>query len=322
MNKLNLAKIVAATMIAALSSTATAEEFPSKAVTVVTPFSAGTTTDLISRVVGEEMSKDLGQPVVIENRAGAGGSVGTQQVVQAVPDGYTLSMGTVGTLAINKTIYPDNPYDPETDVTPISFIGYTPTLLVVSGDSEYNTLEDLIRAAEEDRGITFASAGNGTSGHLAGELLNIESPGEMIHVPFSSGAEGLTAVLSGEVDFMFYHPVAALPNIEAGTMRAIGVSGAEGSTVAPDVPPIAETYPGFDLVAWFLLAGPADMPEDVTNRLVASAEASLSSEEVQQHFERTGIEMGNVPHENLEQFISDEVQKWGEIAEVSGAQAD
>lgn len=324
MKKLTLTHLVAATLTVAISqvSTASAQEFPNGPVTIVTPFAAGTTTDLISRVVGEGMAEDLGQPVVIENRAGAGGSVGTQQVVQADPDGYTLSMGTVGTLAINKSIYPDNPYDPETDVTPIAFIGYTPTLLVVSGDSDFNDLEDLIEAAAQDRGVTFASAGNGTSGHLAGELLNIQTEGDMIHVPFRSGAEGLTAVMSGEVDFMFYHPVAALPNIEAGTMKAIGVSGADGSSVAPDVPPIADTFEDFDLVAWFLLAGPADMPEDVTERLREAAENSLASDKVQEHFERTGIEFGDVEFSDLQQFISDEVVKWGEIADAADAQAD
>ncbi|MCE8020504.1 tripartite tricarboxylate transporter substrate binding protein [Halomonas sp. MCCC 1A11036] len=322
--KTTIKKLVACASLAvgvAAISSAHAQNFPDGAVTIVVPFAAGTTTDQTARMLGEVMAEDLGQPVVIENRAGAGGSIGTQQVVQSNSDGYTLSMGTVGTLAINKAIYPDNPYDPEKDVTPIAFVGYTPTLLVVSGDSDFHSLDDLIAKAE-DGGVIFASAGNGTSGHLAGELLNIQSDGSMIHVPFRSGAEGLTAVMSGEVDFMFYHPVAALPNIEAGTLRAIGVSGVAGSSVAPNVPPIAETFPDFDLVAWFLLAGPADMADDVTERLRVAVENSLASERVREYFERTGIEYGDVAPDNLRQFISDEVAKWGNIADSAQAQAD
>lgn len=301
-----------------------AQDYPDKPITMVVPFAAGTTTDQLARIVGEAMGEDLGQPVVIENRAGAGGSVGTNEVVNADPDGYTLSMGTVGTLAINKSIYPNLPYDPEEDVTPISLIGYTPTLLVVGADSEFETLEDLVAASTEEggEGVTFASAGNGTSGHLAGELLRVRTEGSMIHVPFASGAEGLTAVLSGEVDFMFYHPVAALPNIEAGTMRALGVSGAGGSFVAPDVAPIAETYEDFDLVAWFLLAGPKDMPQDVTERLAAAADVALEAEAVKEQFERNGIEVGAAELAELPQFITDEVTKWGEIAEAAEAQVD
>lgn len=233
-------------------------------------------------------------------------------------------MGTVGTLAINKSIFDDLPYDPETDVTPISLFGYTPTLLIVGAESPYQTLQDLIDAATDPAGdgITFASAGNGTSGHLAGELVGVRSGGNVIHVPFRSGAEGLTAVVSGEVDFMFYHPVAALPNIEAGTLRALGVSGAAGSSVAPDVPPIAQTYDDFDLVAWFLLAGPSDMPADVARALHDAAAASLASDAVQEHFARNGIEFGDVAFEDLPAFISSEVTIWGDIAAAAQAQVD
>lgn len=317
-----LKTIAGAAVFAALGLGAHAQSFPDRPITIVVPFAAGTTTDLVARVVGEGMSKDLGQPVIIENRAGAGGGVGTDEVVRAKPDGYTLSMGTVGTLAINKSIFPDLPYDPETDVTPIAFIGYTPTLLVVGAESGFETLNDLVEAAKSGDGVTFASAGNGTSGHLAGELVKERSGGEMIHVPFRSGAEGLTAVLSGEVDFMFYHPVAALPNIQAGTMRALGVSAADRTKVAPDVPPIADTYEGFDLVAWFLIAGPADMPQDTAERLNKAIQASLSSPEVKSHFDTNGIEFGSVEFADLRSFISQEVQKWGSIAAAANARVD
>jgi tripartite-type tricarboxylate transporter receptor subunit TctC len=297
-------------------------EFPERAIKMVVPFGAGTSTDLVARAIGDEMSKSLGQPVVIENRAGAGGSIGTQEVVAADPDGYTLSMGTVGTLAINKAIYPNLPYDPQADLTPLAFIGYTPTLLVVNADSPYQTLDDLIAASKGPDGVVFASAGNGTSGHLAGEKLKVATGGDMIHVPFSSGAEGLTAVLSGEVDFMFYHPVAALPNIEAGTMRALGVSGKAGSSVAPDVKPINDTVEDFDLIAWWLVAGPVNLPDDVTQKLVSALGDSLETDSVKAHFKTNGIQLGGIGYDGLPEFVASEIEEWGAIAEAAKARVE
>jgi len=316
-------KTVALAGVAALLPLgAAAQAFPDDTIRIVVPFAAGTTTDTVARRVGEGMSEVLGVPFAFENRPGAGGSVGTVEVVTADPDGYTLSMGTVGTLAINASVFPDLPYDPRTDVTPIAFVGYTPTLLVVGADSGFDTLADLVAAADTEEGVTFASAGNGTSGHLAGELVRSRAGGTMIHVPYSSGAEGLAAVLSGEVDFMFYHPVSALPYMEAGTMRALGVSGAAGSSVAPDVAPLSETYEGFDLVAWFLLAGPAGMDPEVARSLNETVTESLASTAVQELYATSGIEFGDVAFEDLGAFIAREVEIWGSIAADAGAGVD
>ncbi len=308
----------------ALAGNATAQDYPDKPIKIIVPFAAGTTTDMFTRILGEGMSEELGQTVVVENRPGAGGSIGTHEVVQAEPDGYTLSMGTVGTLAINKSIFPDLPYDPEKDVTPIAFAGYTPTLLVVRGDSDFKTLEDLVERskAEGGDGVTFASAGNGTSGHLAGELVKVRSGGNMIHVPYRSAVDGVASVISGEVDFMFYHPISAKPYIESGELRALGVSGVKRSSVVPDALPIDDSYPDFDLIAWFLLAGPAGMPEDVTEKLHHAVGVALKTEATRKVLERSGIEQGTISLSELPPFISGEVEKWGEIAEAASAQAN
>ncbi|HCI47554.1 MAG TPA: hypothetical protein DFI00_09690 [Rhodospirillaceae bacterium] len=308
--------------VALAFGTAQAADYPSSPVTMVVPFGAGTSTDLVSRILGDAMSQDLGQPFVMENRPGAGGSIGTVEVVKADADGYKISMGTVGTLAINVSLYDNLPYDPQADLEPIALVGYTPTLLVVDSDSPYNSLDDLIAASKSGDGLTFASAGNGTSGHLAGELLGIESGGQMLHIPFNSGAEGLTAVMSGEVDFMFYHPVAALPNIDAGTLRAIGVSGADGSPVAPTVPAIADTYPDFNLVAWWLLAAPAGTPKPVLEKLYGAVQTGLADDAVVAHFEKNGIRPGKLKFDELPGFISAEIKKWGDIANAAKAQVD
>lgn len=317
-------KILAAAVVASLSVSGSAAfaGFPERPVTMVVPFSPGTSTDTVSRLIAKVMADELGQPVVVENRAGAGGSVGTSEVVKAAPDGYTIAMGTVGTLAINKSIFKDLPYDPEADVTPLSFVGYTPTLLVVSASSKFKSLDELVAASKKGNGITFASTGNGTSTHLAGELLKVLTGGQMVHVPFKSGAVGLAAVMSSEVDFMFNHPVSAKKNVEAGKLRALGVSGAKGSVVAPDVRPINDTYKGFDLIAWWLMHGPAGLPDDVTKKLNAAITAALNSEDVRQHFARSGITEGDVALGGLKGFISSEVKKWGGIAEAAKAKAD
>lgn len=316
------AALVAATL--ALTGSATAQQYPDKPIKIIVPFAAGTTTDMFTRILGEGMSSELGQTVVVENRPGAGGSIGTHEVVQAEPDGYTLSMGTVGTLAINKSIFKNLPYDPEKNVTPVAFAGYTPTLLVVSAKSDFKTLEDLVNYAKagNNDGVTFASAGNGTSGHLAGELLKVRSGGNMIHVPYRSAVDGVASVISGEVDFMFYHPIAAKPYIESGELRALGVSGAKRSSVVPDAPPINDSYPEFDLIAWFLLAGPAGMPEDVTGKLHDAVNVALQKEATKKVLDRSGIEQDKKPLKELPQFISAEVTKWGDIAKAAGAQAD
>lgn len=316
--------LLAASMIASFGviGAAAAAGFPDRPVTMVVPFSPGTSTDTVSRLIAKVMSDELGQPVVVENRAGAGGSVGTNEVVKAAPDGHTIAMGTVGTLAINKSVFPDLPYDPETGVTPISFVGYTPTLLVVSAKSDFQTLGDLVAASKKGDGITFASTGNGTSTHLAGELLKELTGGKMIHVPFKSGALGLAAVMSGEVNFMFNHPVSAMKNVEAGKLRALGVSGAAGSVVAPKVAPINDIYKGFDLIAWWLIHGPAGMPDDVTAKLNAAVTAALNSDDVRKHFERSGITGGDISLAGLKPFISAEVKKWGGIAKSAKAKVD
>lgn len=316
------AALVAVTF--ALTGNAGAQQYPDKPIKIVVPFAAGTTTDMFTRILGEGMSSELGQPVIVENRPGAGGSIGTHEVVQAEPDGYTLSMGTVGTLAINKSIFKDLPYDPEKDVTPIAFAGYTPTLLVVNAKSDFGTLEDLVEYAKagDNDGLTFASAGNGTSGHLAGELLKVRSGGDMIHVPYRSAVDGVASVISGEVDFMFYHPISAKPYIESGELRALGVSGVKRSSVVPDAPPINDSHPEFDLIAWFLLAGPSGMPENVTKTLHDAVNVALQKEATKEVLDRSGIEQDTKPLEELPQFISAEVKKWGDIADAAGAQAD
>jgi tripartite-type tricarboxylate transporter receptor subunit TctC len=317
-----LATLVCAPLLCA-AATAQSEEYPSKAVRMVVPFGAGTTTDTIARLVSDRMSKALGQSIIIENKAGAGGTIGTAQVSRSAPDGYTIIMGTVGTHAINKELYSKRGYDPEKDFEPIAFVGQTPTILVVGGKSPYHSVEDLGEAAATPPGVTFSSAGSGTSGHLAGELLKDRLGGTMLHVPYKEGSMALQDVMSGQVQFMFYHPAAVLSHVKAGKLRAIGVSSSQRSSAAPDVASIAEqTKSEFDLVAWFMMYAPAGTPAPVMAKLKKAADVALADSELAAKLKTQGVEPGGEATRDLARFEAAEIDKWAELVKKSGAKVN
>ncbi len=290
---------------------------------LVVPFGAGTTTDIVSRVLGEGLGRSLQQTVVVENRAGAGGSTGSDLVAKAAPDGRTIVMGTVGTHAINASLFRNLPYDPLRDFAPIALVGFTPTLLVVAADSPAKSVADLKAMAARPEGVTFASAGNGTSGHLAGEMLAQRLGVKMTHVPYKEGAMALTAVMGRQVDLMFYHPAATLPQIRAGKLRALGASSAQRSAAAPEVPTLMEQgLADFDLVAWFMLYAPAATPAPQLANLRRAAAAALASPEVTAKLRDQGVEQRALKPEELAAFNRAELGKWAELVKRSGAQVD
>ena len=290
---------------------------------MIVPFGPGTTTDTVGRVVADALAKASRQSVVVDNRAGAGGSTGTDQVAKAAADGRTLVMGTVGTHAINAGLFKKLPYDPMRDFAPVAFVGYTPTLLVVATGSPVKSLKDLAALAARPEGVTFGSAGNGTSGHLAGELLAQRLGGKMIHVPYKEGAVALTSVMSGQVDFMFYHPAAVNPQIKAGKLRALGASGAVRSAAAPDVPTLMEQgVKDFDLVAWFMLYAPAATPPAALVALREASAQALASPELMARLREQGIEQRPMKGDEMAPFNRVELGKWAELVKRSGAQVD
>ncbi|WP_249359579.1 tripartite tricarboxylate transporter substrate binding protein [Cupriavidus sp. 2SB] len=323
MNKILAAVAISVTLVFG-STLAHAGTYPTRPVRMVVPFGGGTSTDITARIIGEAMAKRLGQPIVVENRAGAGGSIGTDYVAKAKGDGYTLTMGTVGTLAINKALYRKLPYDPGKDFSYIGMPGYTPTLLVIRHDAPYRTLADLVAYAKAhpDK-LSFGSAGNGTSGHLAGELLKSMAAVSMTHVPFKEGGQALTAVLGGQVDFMFYHPVAVLPYLKDHKLRALAVSSQRRSVAAPEVPTVAESgYPGFDLTAWYMLAGPAGLDSEVRMRLVQTMQAVMQDPAVQKQLAQQGVEPATQGTAQLAAFVNAELQRWAAVVKQAGAQVD
>lgn len=290
---------------------------------MVVPFGPGTTTDIVARQVGEGIAGALGATLVIDNKAGAGGTIGSDLVAKAPGDGRTLLMGTVGTHAINATLVRKLPYDPLKDFVPIGLVGYTPTLLVVASNSPLKTLADLNAAAQQPAGVTFASAGNGTSGHLAGELLGARLNGKVVHVPYSQGGQALTDVMGGQAQFMFYHPAAVLPHLKAGKLRALGASGARRSAAAPEVPTLQEQgVPDFDLVAWFMVYAPAGTPAAEVAKLRDAMQRALASPAVSAKLTELGVEQRAIAAADLAAFGQAEIRRWAEAVKRSGAQVD
>ena len=323
MKKFFRALIVAAV---AWSAAAFAGTYPGDyPIRMIVPFAGGTTTDLIARVMAEGLSKKLGQSVVVENRPGAGGSIGTDYVAKSRPDGYTITLGTVGTFSINPGLYSHLPYHASKDFAYLSMPGYTPTLLVVRPDSPFKSLKDLIAYAKAHPGkLSFGSAGNGTSGHLAGELLDSMAGVKMTHIPYKEGGQALTAVIGGQVDFMFYHPAAVMPYIKSGKLRALAASSAKRSEAAPDVPTVAESgYPGFDLTAWFMLAAPSGVDGAVRKTLEQSVAQMLEQPEIRGKLKTLGMEdIGNMAPAQLPGFVNAEIAKWSKVIKESNAHID
>ena len=323
-------RITLASALAALLMTlwqapaaAQAQDAAQRPLKLVVPFGPGTTTDIVSRSVGEALAKTLSRAVLVENRAGAGGNIGADAVAKSGTDGGTVLMGTVGTHAINAALYRKMPFDAQRDFAPLAFVGYTPTLLVVAAHSPLKSIKDVVAQSTQPGGLSFASAGNGTSGHLAGELLKSKIGGEMVHVPYKEGGLALSDVMSGQVHFMFYHPAAVMAHIQAGKLRALAASSAKRATAAPEVPALAELgYADVDLTAWFMLYAPATTPAPLLAKLREAAQAAMATPELIARLAAQGLEMRTMGTDEMQRFGRAEAIKWAELVKRSGAQVD
>jgi tripartite-type tricarboxylate transporter receptor subunit TctC len=310
-------------MLGAIVLPAAAQSFPTRPIKLLVPFGPGTSTDIVARAVGDELGKALGQVVIVENRAGAGGTIATAAAAAADADGYTLVMGTVGTHAINGALFRKISYDALKDFAPVAYIGATPTLLVVAAASPVATLNDLRAELAKPGGASYASAGNGTSGHLAGALLAARLGGQAVHVPYKEGGQALTEVMAGQPLFMFYHPAAVMPHIKAGKLRALGASSAQRSAAAPDVPTLQEQgVADFDLVAWFMLYATVATPQPVLAKLREAAARALANPALKEHLAGQGIETQPMNPQEMAAFGKREVTKWAEAVKKSGAHVD
>lgn len=315
---------IALAAAAAAPLAAQAQAYPTKPITIVVPFSAGGTTDILARVVGEALKTELGQPVVIDNRAGAGGNIGASLAAKANADGYTLFMGTVGTHAINQSLYKKLPYDPIKDFAPLTRVAMVPNLLVAHPSKPYNSVKELIAYAKANPGkVNFGSSGSGSSIHLSGELFNTLAKVDMVHVPYKGSAPAVTDLLGGQIDIMFDNMPSAIQHVRNGKLKPLAVTTAKRSPELPNVPTIAEAgVPGYEATSWFGLFAPAATPAPVVARLNAALVKVLSDANVKKKIAEQGAEPYSEKPEQFAEFIRKETAKWSQVVKASGASAD
>lgn len=319
-----LRTIFAAATAALLSlAPAAAQEFPTRPITLVIPFAAGGSTDLVGRLIAESMTASLGQPVVVENKGGAGGNLGAAQVAKATPDGYTILMGTVATHALNPVLYKKMPYDPVTSFAPVSLLVIVPNVLVVNPDFPAKTTEELIALLKANPGkYSYASSGNGTPLHLSGELFKSLAGVDMQHIPYQGAGPALIDVISGQVPIMFDNLPSSSGHIKSGKLRALGVTTAKRAPSFPDLPAIAEVVPGYETYTWNAIFAPAGTPPEVVAKLNAAANKALTDPKVQARLaDFSATPVGSTPAE-LGEHVKKEIAKWAPIVKASGAQLD
>jgi tripartite-type tricarboxylate transporter receptor subunit TctC len=306
------------TLLGALAftqATGHAQDWPNRPVQIVVSSGAGGAADIVARMIAEKLGPAIGQPVVIENRTGAGGHVGAAAVARANPDGYTLLMSGSPTHSVGPHLFKNLPYDPMRDVPPVAMVGVAHNLLVVNAASPVRSVAELVQLAREKPGtVTYSSAGIGTSGYLAAELLKHTAGLDMSHVPYKSGPEAVTGVLTGSVTFLFFTLPSVLPQVESGKLRALAIASATRSALVPNVPTIVEAgFKDFDVIAWYALFAPRGTPEPVVSRLSAEIEKIVARDDMRAQMARLGAEPRYLSPKALTDFVAIESPKWGEL---------
>ena len=293
--------------------------FPSKPVTIVVGFEPGGGTDTTARIVQKPLSDQLGQQVVVENRAGAGGNIAVDYVAKTAPDGYTLVLANVGALAVNPHIL-KTPYDPLRDLTPISMAAVFANVLVVQPSLQLNSLADYVKLArQKEGGVTYASSGIGGAGHLAGELLRAMAKANLVHVPYKGGGPAMQGFLGGQVDSFFATPISSVSQIRSGKAKALATTGSKRAALMPDVPTVAESgYPGYEALNWYGFLGPAKMPKDLVERLNREIVRALANPEAVSALQKTGVEPQSSSPEEFARYIEREYHVWGKVVKEAG----
>ncbi|MGN6661723.1 MAG: Bug family tripartite tricarboxylate transporter substrate binding protein [Achromobacter mucicolens] len=309
--------------MAASAGAGAAENWPTKPIRMVIPFSAGGNTDVVARLIAPHIEKAVGQPVVVENRPGAAGNIAADFVARADADGYTLLMGTVGTQAINYSIYKDIRFKPA-DFAPITLVASVPNVLAVTASQPVKSVQELIAYGKKNPGkLSFASSGAGSSIHLSGEMFKSRTGVDMVHVPYKGSAAAVTDLVGGQVHLMFDNLPTSLPFIKNGTLRALAVTSAERSTNLPDVPTMAEAgVPDFEAGSWFGVLAPAGTPAPIVNKIDQAIEKAMADPEMQKRV----VELGAVPTvkgpAEFNAFIGTEIEKWKAVVKAAGASAN
>jgi tripartite-type tricarboxylate transporter receptor subunit TctC len=322
--RLALAAVATAAAASLLPLTAGAQAYPNKPITIIVPFSAGGTTDILARIVGQALTAELGQSVVIDNRAGAGGNIGGQMAARAAADGYTLFMGTVGTHAINESLYKKMPFNPIKDFAPLTRVANVPNLLVAHPSQPFKTVQEMIAYAKANPGkLNFGSSGSGSSIHLSGELFKSMAKVDMVHIPYKGSAPAVNDLLGNQIAIMFDNMPSAISHVRAGKLRPIAVTTAKRSPELPDVPTIAEAgVPGYEATSWFGLFAPAKTPAPIVAQLNKAIVKVLNQPDVKQKIADQGGDIVSETPEQFAAFIKAETAKWGKVVKESGASVD
>src|SRR5829696_9215659 len=302
-----------------------ADNYPSRIVKMIVPFPAGGTTDIFARHIGDRLAKALGHNFVIDNRGGAGGNIGSDAVAKADPDGYTLLIGTVGTHAINHSLYARMPYDALKDFALVAFAAGVPNVLVVNPKNvKATTVQELIAEAKSaPKKLNFASSGNGTSIHLSGEMFKQMTGVDIVHVPYRGSAPAVNDLIAGQVDLMFDNLPSSIQQVRSGNLRAIAVTSSKRSPAIPDKPTLAEAgLPGFEASSWFALFAPKSTPSEITSKLNQEVRKALETPELQKRFADLGGEIQPMSPDELMAYVKAEHAKWAKVVKASGAKVD
>lgn len=315
---------VCGAVLTVVAGAALAQPYPSATVRLVTPYAPGGGTDIIARVLAQKLTESLGQSVVVDNRTGGGGIVGTAAVAKAAPDGYTILMGTTGPLALNPNLYPKLPYDTNRDFSPIILIASAPHLLAIHPSVPAKSVKELIAFAKANPGkLTFSSGGNGGSSHLSGEMFNMLAGVSMAHIPYRGTGPAAIAVVSGEVALSFVDVLTTLPHVKTGRLRGLAVSGARRSPVASDLPTIMEAgLPGYESGVWYGVLAPARTPKEIVDRLNAELARILRDSAVRARLVAEGSEVIGGTPEQFRDYMTVELERWGRVVRASNVKID
>ncbi len=315
---------VALLLIASLAAGASlAQDYPSKPIRMVVPFSPGGSTDVLARIVGQKLTERSGQPVIIENRAGAGGNIGAEQVARSAPDGYTLLLGGVPH-AISASLYSKLPYDLAQDLAAIAEIASFPSAIVLHPSLPANSVKELIALARARPGrLSFGSAGNGSPNHLSLELFQTMSGVRMVHVPYKGSGQLVGDLLAGQVQLASMGLPVAVPHVQSGKLRAIAVTGAARSSLLPEVPTVSEAaLPGFEVTSWYGVFGPAGLPADIVVKLNSEIGSAVTAPEVKERLAALGAEPSVKAPDQFGRYVRQEITKWAKVVKDSGAKAE
>jgi tripartite-type tricarboxylate transporter receptor subunit TctC len=308
-------RIVSGALGCFLAASVFAQDYPSRPISMVIGFAPGGGTDTASRIIAKKLGENLGQSVVVENKPGAGGNIATDYVAKAAPDGYTILLGSVGSLTVAPHIVKKLPYDPRRDLAPITMAVVFPNVLVVHPSVPAQNLAEFVKLAQAKPGtVTYGSSGIGGAGHLAGELFRIVAKAEIVHVPYKGGGPAVADLLGGQISAVFATPASGGAHVKAGKLRALAVTGAKRTPFLPDVPTIAESgYPGYEATNWYAYVAPAKTPKEILGRLNRELVSVLSSSDVRAQLENHGLEPMPGTSEELAKYLEREYATWGRV---------